>query len=513
MMQFFLAEIASSNWPSFFAICAAVVGFIGCAAAVMAMRQVHEERRLIESTKSKLVSPESWEEVYSHSDHALTSWLSKLGIKPDSGVSDVILTCWSAWLGARPPTLNEIHVLVARRERSKLSVRLSGDIAALLLVIGIAGTLWSVKPILESFDFKTSIAKTSEAEEAGRLVGIDEKIEHVNQLMQNLGGAFLPSLAALIATITVASLRGFYSLGLHRYTLEMDRFAIGTVMPRFRPKSLSEEFADVRSTFDSLAKSIQEREQKFESVVQGLLRFTENLEPTLKCLETGMGKMASAAEALESKSHSVASTLTRTLGKKSPLYEAVEGFDGIFKRAITELNLLSNIALKLTKNEDFHHKALVLNIEKLYGVVLSLQDGCKISRDDILTTVQELKNLIANFPKEAVTQATEVFDRGLSNMGAQVRDFVSTESAAAERARAEIQKLAEHGTLSLMQAVSDLDEQTKSSLEKLSSTIQRAESFLDDATKSSERPDADGTNEPGESENGSRKKWRDILGF
>ena len=77
-------------------------------------------------------------------------------IHPESGVADVIRACWSASLGSRATSLTELHVLVARRERSKAPARLSAGIAAVLLIIGIVGTLSSVKPILEAFQFRPS---------------------------------------------------------------------------------------------------------------------------------------------------------------------------------------------------------------------------------------------------------------------------------------------------------------------------------------------------------------------
>lgn len=117
-------------------------------------------------------------------------------------------------------------MLVARRERSKLAGKPSGGIASLLLIIGILGTLWSIHPVLKAFQFKVSASTGAiPLDDGPALVNVADSTELVNSLMNNLGDAFMPSLTALIFTILVVALRGWYSLALHRYTLELDRFA------------------------------------------------------------------------------------------------------------------------------------------------------------------------------------------------------------------------------------------------------------------------------------------------
>jgi archaellum component FlaC len=467
-----LAEITLSGWPTFFGFGAGLVGLIGVVAAIMAAQHVDKDRKLIEQAGSLLVSPESWSGSHTHSEHELTTWLGKLGIRSDSGVADVILTCWSAWLGSRPPALNEIHVLVARRERTKLAVRLSGGIAALLLVIGIAGTLVSVKPVLGNFDFNNNGP-----------VGVAENKDLIKRLMESLGDAFMPSLVALISTVVVATFRGVYTLGLHRYTLELDRFAIRTVMPHFRPRSVSDEFATVRSSFESLAKSIEKREGKFELVINSLLDFTQSLEPTLSSMGSILGKLSGAAETLDSKSRSLAETLVKTLGRRSPLYEAVQNFDGLFKRATAELNLLSNIAVKISKNEDTHHAALQQHLEKLNGLVLSLQTGLKTGQGDLLNAVESVKRLIADFPKDAVNQSREVFEKGLKSMNDQLVPFMQEQANSNQELRAHLQGTADQNTSEIKQALEELDKESKQIVEKTSEALSQGQTILQNATE------------------------------
>lgn len=477
-MHLFLAEINLSGWPTFFSLGAGLVGLIGVVAAIMAAQHVDKDRKLIEQVGTRLVSDQSWIGSHSRHEHELNTWLGKLGIRNDSGVADVILTCWSAWLGSRPPALNEIQVLVARRERTQVAVRLSGGIAALLLVIGIAGTLVSVKPVLEGFAFKSSVQTTK----GGSLVSVVENTDLINRLMRNLGEAFMPSLVALIATVIVAIFRGIYTLGLHRYTLELDRFAIRTVMPQFRPRSISDEFAVVRLNFESLAKSIQKREEKFEQVVNSLMEFTQSLEPTLTSMGSTLGKMSGAAEALDSKSRSLAETLVKTLGRKSPLYEAVQNFDGLFKRATAELNLLSNIAVKISKNEDMHHAALQQHLEKLNGLVLSLQTGLKTGKGDLLNAAEAVKKLIEDFPKESANQSREVFEKSLKSMDDRLSTFVDRQASANQGLRTHLQSAVDQNTNGIKQALAELDEQSKQIIGKASDNITQGQTILQNAT-------------------------------
>jgi hypothetical protein len=491
MRHIFLADITSSNWPALFSYLAAFVGLIGILSALVAAKQVLDERKLIKQAGTRLASSESWIGAHTHSEHELNNWLGSLGIRNYSGVADVILTCWSAWLGSRPPALNEIHVLVSRRERTKFFVRLSGGIAALLLVIGICGTLVSVKPVLENFDFKSSLPTSAQTTQEGGLVSVVENIDLINQLMQNLGEAFMPSLVALIATVSVAVFRGGYTLRLHRYTLELDQFAIRTVMPHFRSRSVSDEFATVRSIFESIAKSIEIRENKFERVINNLENFTQNLEPTLNSIGSTLIKMSDAAEMLDSKSRSIAETLCKTLGRQSPLYEVVQNFDSIFKRVTAELNLLSNVALKISKNEDAHHKALQQHLEKLNGLVLSLQNGVKIGGEDLLKVIETVKKLIHDFPSHAVNQSREVFEKGVKVMGDQLDVFTQERKKTDQNLQDLLKSSNEENSAKLSNALLKLEKDSQEIMKTFSSSISDGDAILRNASESIKRFDKD----------------------
>lgn len=425
-MDLFLAQLTTSQWPVLFSVIAGFVGFIGVCAAWVAHSSTTRDRALIESAETTLTSTEAWEGARTHSEHELSQWLAKQGIGIESGVADIIRACWSAWLGSRGTTLTELHVLVARRERCKMAARLSAGISTLLLVIGIVGTLFSVKPILKAFQFRISTPEGAMPEtDDPVLSNVAESTELVNSLMHSLGDAFLPSLVALVATIIVVAFRGMYSLGLNRYTLELDRFAMGTVMPHYRPRSIADEYDDVRSTFNDLAKTISEREKKFDKVVVQLAKIFDGVQPTLSGLEKGIAKMSTAADALASKSNSIATTLTRTLGKKSPLYGAVTGFEGIFERTN---EIMENISAHINKITDEHEKSrreMIDTLEEISGTIENVKTGQLEDRAAIDKTLENLRTIITDLPEQAIDVVRKTFDSGIAKMQTELEKSLS----------------------------------------------------------------------------------------
>jgi hypothetical protein len=192
--------------------------------------------------------------------------------------------------------------------------------------------------------------------------------------------------------------------------------------------------------------------------------------------------MSGAAEALDSKSRSLAETLVKTLGRKSPLYEAVQNFDGLFKRATAELNLLSNIAVKISKNEDMHHAALQQHLEKLNGLVLSLQTGLKTGKGDLLNAAEAVKKLIEDFPKESANQSREVFEKSLKSMDDRLSTFVDRQASANQGLRTHLQSAVDQNTNGIKQALAELDEQSKQIIGKASDNITQGQTILQNAT-------------------------------
>jgi hypothetical protein len=418
-MDSLLAQISTIPWPWFFAVFAGFVGLVGVASALVAHAATSRDRALIKKSEFALTSAESWDGAQSSTDHELSKWLQKRGIAADSGVADIIRACWSGWIGCRATTLTELHALVSRRERSNLPARLSGGIAALLLIIGIVGTLSSVKPVLQDFQFKTDgaygqIPTTDDS--SGDEYNSAANTDRVNALMRDLGAAFIPSLVALVATIVVVFFRGMYSLNLNGYTLELDRFAMGTVMPHYRPRSIADEYAEVRSTFDSLAKAIGEREEKFDLVVSQLEKLVGSIAPALSGLEIGVAQMAAAGNTLATKSNSIATTLTRMLGKKSPLYGAVYGFEEIFEKTNDKIEQISDHIKEITADHEKGRAQMIETLEAISGTIENVKGDHTQDRDVVGKTIESFKTLIAELPDKTISQVRGSFESGIKTM-------------------------------------------------------------------------------------------------
>lgn len=428
-----LTQIATSQWPVFFAAFAGAVGILGCIAAYVAHASTSRDRAAIKKAEPMLASAQSWEGAHTYSEHELSEWFRKRSIDPESGVADVIRACWSAWLGSRSTSLTELHVLVARRERAKAPARLSAGIAALLLVIGIVGTLYSVKPILKALQLKASTPKGGlSAADAPSLVNVQDNIELVNTLMRDLSDAFQPSLVALGFTIIVVAFRGIYSLGLQRYTLELDRFAMGTVMPHYRPRSISDEYEEVRATFGSLAKTMGDREEKFDKVIAQLSKFVDSVGPTLEGLDTGIDKMTTAADRLAAKSNSIADTLSRTLGRKSPLYAAVNGFEGIFATTNERLEQLSQHIDGIRSEQQEDRKAMLGTLDEISSVITRVSGDHVRDRENVSKNIADLKVVVEKIPATLVESARKTFDDGMAAMRATLKESLDKQTEEVE---------------------------------------------------------------------------------
>lgn len=474
-----LAQIATSQWPMIFAVVAGLIGFTGLITAFMAHASISKDISAIKRAKTMLASAEAWEGAKAHSEHELSEWMRSRLIHPESGVADVIRACWSASLGSRATSLTELHVLVARRERSKAPARLSAGIAAVLLIIGIVGTLSSVKPILEAFQFRPSAPEgVIPADDAPSLVNVEDSAALVNSLMHSLGEAFLPSLVALIATVIVVFVRGIYSLGLHRYTLQLDRFAMGTVMPHFRPRSISDEYEQVRKTFGALAKTIGEREAKMDVVVAQLTKFVDSVGPTLNGLDNGIGKMTTAADALASKSNSIATTLTRTLGKKSPLYEAVNGFEGIFAATNQRLEQLSSHIEGIRAEQQEHRTAMLGTLEEISGVISQVSGDHQRDRENALKAITELESVVAKVPAKLLDSVRKSFDDGIVGMRAKLSESVEQQAKEASVTHRDIRSKTQETLDLISTTLTDTTAKINNSLKAIPDAVNRLNESL-----------------------------------
>ena len=270
------------------------------------------------------------------------------------------------------------------------------------------------------------------AADAPSLVNVEDSTALVNTLMHSLGDAFLPSLVALGFTILVVALRGIYSLGLQRYTLELDRFAMGTVMPHYRPRSIADEYEEVRTTFGSLAKTMGDREEKFDKVIAQLSKFVDSVGPTLAGLDTGIGKMTTAADALAAKSNSIADTLSRTLGNKSPLYAAVNGFEGIFATTNERLDQLSQHIEGIRSEQQADRKAMLGTLEEISGVINRVAGDHQHDREEVSENIADLKAVVEKIPANLIESARKTFDDGMDAMRTTLKESLDKQTKEAE---------------------------------------------------------------------------------
>lgn len=325
-----------SSVPIFWAVVAGLVGLVGCISAIRAWALVKREQAGLKLAEGALISDESWEGGYTFDSAAFSNWLRDRGITPHSHLCDSVRCYWAAWRAGRSPSLVELHTLVNRRERSRLDSRLSAGIAAMLLVLGIVGTLSSIHPVLTHFVLPGS--------DSGALNEVSGGAEAVQALLSSLGNAFLPSLTALGFTVAVVICRGLYLRDLHRFTLELDSFAIEKLASRYRSPSLSEQYREVKNSLIGVSDSILSREQLFETAVGALQAVVEGVQPVFRKLASAAERSEVAANNLASGAESLRGSLTQNLGVESPLVRAIGGVDRVFESAQESLKQLLELS-------------------------------------------------------------------------------------------------------------------------------------------------------------------------
>ena len=415
----------------------------GCIAALHSWTRITAEQKGIKDAEAKLISDDAWNDAYPHDKLKLATWLRHNGIKPDSHLGDFIRTCWSAWLGGRPASLTELHVLVARRERSHKATRLSAGIAALLLVCGIVGTLSAVKPVLEKFqlqvaeeagiqpvadgqqtDAPSGTADELKAEEPDKDAAlVAENARKVNKLIQNLGGAFYPSLLALLGTIVVVSCRGLYSLSLHRFTLDLDRFAVDTLIPRYRVPSLSEQYQEVKATLASVTETMSQREGRFLGAVEQLEKLVAGISPALGGLDAAATSAKEATEALTSGATSISEALNRNLGAKSPIHRAVKGLDLVFEKAEKSLENLSSIVEGIGKSNTTNQEELGSAIQALGQSIERIGKDHESRQSEAAKALKEFTESLDDIPAAIQATGEKAVGAGLTAVKAGIEEL------------------------------------------------------------------------------------------
>ena len=391
--------------PLWASIVAGVISVFGCSAALYSAFRVDNESKDVKKAASFFAAEENWEGSKATNETDLVEWLQKrCKIKIDSCLSDLVRACWAAWLGGRSVSLTELHVLVSRRERTKVASRFSGGIAGLLLVVGIAGTLISVKPLLEAFEFKVT--------EAGESQGVAESTELVNNLVNDLGSAFLPSLVALVGTILVISVRGYYFHRLNSFILQLDKLAIGILIPKYRPRSISEEYSATNSALIKLAETVQDREEKFKGVVEKLDLLVKGIEPALVSLKDANKQTLESSKVLSSSSESLSVELSRNLGQGSPMHSLLEQIDESFKSNNQSVVDLSSEVIKLGQENSSRREQVDGVMTRMSNVTDTIAKSHHAEREDTRSFLSDLQSKIKGIPDE-IKSATKIANKEL----------------------------------------------------------------------------------------------------
>jgi len=442
-----------SGPPFIWSAVALGLALLGCASAFLGWWAIGKERSSIRRAKTSLTADEAWEGAFTTDEIGLSKWLRIRGIGLDSCIADSIRACWSAWLGGRATALTELHVLVARRERARGSARLSAGIAGLLLVVGIVGTLSSVHPVLKAFQFQVS--------PSGELQEVAQSTALVNALVNNLGDAFWPSLIALGGTVLVVVCRGCYALSLHQFTLQLDRFAISSLIPRYRPSSIAQEYTEVKRILSDLSDSISRREEGFSSVVEELHKLVKSVTPAVEALKVSAEQSDEAAKNLSARSKSIADGITRTLGPNSAIYKALSGFEGIFDRTNQALESLTSEVALIGEENRKDRKDLVGVVEKLSVKVGSIGTEHSKHKEVVEGLLGQLRTGISDVPKTVADAGKNAVSQGLHLLQTSVDKFRNDNKEEGDRIIEDVRRQTADKLTGLTEAIAEIPKAVK----------------------------------------------------
>jgi hypothetical protein len=425
-MNVLVAQAVQSLAPDLFSWLAAIVAIVGCVSAVIAAQSIVKDHDALVSASTSLISAESWIGALKTTESDLTGWLRDRKIDPESSIGEVILACWAAWLGSRSATMTEIHSLVQRRERSKIAPKLSGGIAALLIIVGIVGTLMCIHPLLSDFQFRVSNASGElQSDDLPSLVNVVDNTVRVNQLMNSLSRAFYPSVTALLGTIALVFIRGLYSRNLHEYFHKLDVFVTRSVMPMYRPRSTNDEWSEIIGKFDALADKMASRDSRFEVALTNFAEYTKRIGPVLESVSQAVNGMTNAGTQLDTAAGKVAASLSQALGPGSPLLVAVKKVESVFQSIEERLSGIEEVTSKIKREHALH-------VEKTAFELNGIKDTGERFATDLVGFAKTAEEATASLLNSAVgfkSEGVGVIRTGVTEMRKEMTFFISDQSA------------------------------------------------------------------------------------
>ena len=358
----------------------AALGASGLTAALVAWQRVHREQEILEKGAAQLRqnSPDLAEPSSSPDN-----WLHAAGYPEDSHFGDGLMAAWGGWLAGRVPTLAELHNLAARRERRRFSARFAGGITGVLVVIGIAGTLSSIHPILSGFN----IAST-----ANGVVDASARAGQANKLIQDLGSAFFPSLVALGLTVVVAAVRGMYSQATSNLALKLDRFAVDFLFPTFRVRTFGEELRSVQENLSVLVLNMQARDAKLGELVGELKNLATGLTASTEVMRVSGQGLGEASKSLKADLGKLGSDLGGYLGSNAPIMVGLAHLDKavrINKSAAEELATASTALARTAQDAAANVAAACQRVQQAAAAVPeSIRQGCVAGSQEVVAAAQ-----------------------------------------------------------------------------------------------------------------------------
>lgn len=334
-------------------------------------------------------------------------WVKERPDLVDTHFADHLLSAWAAAKAGRAVSLHELHEVSARREARRRSARLSGGITGLLLVCGIAGTLFAIKPILGGFNISSHDTELT-----------------ATKMIRDLGQAFWPSLAALIGTIVVVFLRGVYAHRRGTLAGELDQLDLEELFPRFPPPSISREFDEVRAGLGELVTTMIASQRSFDDFVTRLTGAARGFRADAPPLQDAATRFVTAAETLSPKFDALLAALPAHFGPDAPLGARLGSLDMLAQQVNATAQEMKQNGSIMTEHLETAHRILQQTASDLPG---QIKDGC-VSASTILrvTTVN------------AVTAACADTARSMDAAAAPVRDAAAALHAADQALRADV---------------------------------------------------------------------------
>ena len=428
-------------WAIFF-----VVGFaaIGIISAVRSVQRVASEEKILRSgTRAFSKLTQDSETLHGGPD----TWLSTQPINSDSHFGDFVRLVWRSWLSGRSASLDELRSTARNREHASRSNGISRGVVALLLVVGIAGTLVAIKPILS--EFQITVAATGETEQAA------ESAEKINLMINRLGTAFLPSLFALLSTVLVSVIRGFYLQRLSKLSRDLDKFALEELFPAFRSDSFSRDIQQMNSNLTTLNDRLQNRDKNFGDTVEKLSDLVKGFEKVAPALRAATKKIGAAEKSFKTTTKANIKDLTSVADEKATeLQGLVERSANSMKDAVRESEKF--FVNSASECETAVQTAMENGIE---GVQRVLEDGESSIRSTLDSANEELIT--------ATTSGTDALKTATESASTEIADSI----VKAEQVLVVPSEQITKGVKQIQKSNTDLQSDVASSLQNSESSI------------------------------------------